>query len=208
MGEDAAFQGTVDATKSSRGWQGELAGRFRDIELDRLVTDRFDHKLSGTAEILFRRATFEDGKLTDAAGDVACDGGVVSRSLLAQAGQTLGLIADARVRSQEADTLWRYRDLSFGFSIGTDGLQLIGHCQDTDEGVVMTDQYGPLLKDEPQKIAQVVALVQTLASPSGEQVPASAEAYQLLHVLPIPDKTRDRTNVATPGPLYTPVRMQ
>ncbi|MCH5372841.1 MAG: hypothetical protein JJ992_02605, partial [Planctomycetes bacterium] len=82
LGDDATFQGTIDVIHSVGGWQGELAGRFRDVDLERLVTERYDHKLSGTAEVLFRRTRFRDGKLTDAAGDVICDGGVISRSLL------------------------------------------------------------------------------------------------------------------------------
>jgi len=208
LGDDGTYQGTVDVVCSPSGWHGELAGRFRNVDLERLVTERYEHKLSGTAEVLFRRARFQNGKLSDAAGDVICGGGVVSRSLLAQADRTLGLVADSRVRALEADTLWRYRELRFGFDITANGLRLVGHCQNVGEGVVMADQYGPLLRDRPQEIAQVVALVQTLAAPNGEQVPATAEAYQLLHVLPIPSKDADRAHLATPGLFYSPLRME
>ncbi len=208
LGDDGTYQGTVDVVCSPSGWHGELAGRFRNVDLERLVTERYEHKLSGTAEVLFRRARFQNGKLSDAAGDVICGGGVVSRSLLAQADRTLGLVADSRVRALEADTLWRYRELRFGFDITANGLRLVGHCQNVGEGVVMADQYGPLLRDQPQEIAQVVALVQTLAAPNGEQVPATAEAYQLLHVLPIPSKDADRAHLATPGLFYSPLRME
>ncbi len=208
LGDETTFQGSIDVVQARGGWQGELAGRFQSVDLDRLVTDRYDHKLSGTAEVLLRRARFQDGKLSDAAGDVSCEGGVVSRSLLARADKTLGVAADTRVRALEADMLWRFRQLKFGFEITSQGLQIVGHCQQAGEGVVMTDEYGPLLTDRPQEIAQVVALVQTLATPRGEQVPATAEAYQLLHVLPIPSKDSDRGQVAAPAIFYSPLRMQ
>ena len=72
----------------------------------------------------------------------------------------------------------------------------------------MTDEYGLLLTHRPQEIAQVVALVQTLATPRGEQVPATAEAYQLLHVLPIPSKDSERGQMAAPAIFYSPLRMK
>ena len=108
------------------GWQGEISGRFRGVDLDRLVTDRYNHKLSGTAELVFRRACFQDGKLIDAAGDVLCDGGVVSLSLLHEADRSLGLVADQRIRSVETDPLRRYQELKFGFTLNEQGLKIVG----------------------------------------------------------------------------------
>jgi hypothetical protein len=171
------------------------------------VTYRYDHKLSGTAEIVFRRARFRGGKLIDAAGDVTCDGGVVSWSLLDQARKSLGFVADARVRTVEADTLWRYGQLKFGFTLNEAGLRIVGLCHSVGEGVVMADSYGALLTDKPQEIAQVVALVRTLASEHGEQVPATPEAYQLLHVLPIPSDS-ESPEVAVPRRIYSPLRLR
>jgi hypothetical protein len=208
LGIEATFQGNVEITQASDGWHGELAGRFRAVDLDQLVSQRYDHRLTGMAEVLLRRARFQDGKLSDAAGDLSSLGGVVSRSLLAQADKMLGVVADTRVRALEADMLWLYRELRFGFEITADGLRIVGHCQHPSEGVVMTDQYGPLLTDQPQEIAQVIALVQTLTTSTGEQVPATAEAYQLLHVLPIPSRNHQRTPVAAPAVWYSPLRMQ
>jgi hypothetical protein len=185
-----------------------LTGRFRHVDLDRVVTDHFDHKLSGNAEVVFTRARFQDGKLVEAAGDLKCEGGVISRSLLVQAGKSLGLVADPRVNAIQADTYCRFQTLRFGFQINTGGLKLVGLCHSVGEGVVLADEFGTLLSDQPQEIAQVVALVRTLASRHGEQVPASPEAYQLLHVLPIPSRTEQSPEMATPTPAYSPLRLQ
>jgi len=206
LGDEATFQGTVEAMSTADGWEGRITGRFRQVDLDHVVTNRFDHKLSGTAEIVLQRAAFSSGKLVDAAGDVACEGGVVSWSLLDQAHESLGLIADARVRSIEANSLWRFHQLKFGFSLSREGVNIMGHCDSVGQGVIMADNNGPLLTDNPQEIAQVVALVRTLSSKNGEQVPATLEAYQLLHVLPIPSN-RGNPEVAIPRPLRTPVRL-
>ncbi len=207
LGPDATFQGAVEAVRSTNGWKGEFSGRLRDIDLETLVTERYDHKLSGNAEVLFRRARFQDGTLIDAAGDVVCFGGSVSRSLLAQADRTLGLAAAPRVRALEADPLLRYRELKFAFALNQDGLRIVGHGSGPDPGVVMADGYGPLLQDTSE-VAQVVALVQALSSPQGVQVPATKEAYQLLHILPLPTRQRDRPPVTARGPFYSPLRMR
>ena len=206
LGDLATFQGTVEAMQGADGWEGEVTGRFRDVDLDRLVTDRYDHKLSGTAEIVFRRAQFRGGRLIDAAGDMLCSGGVVSLSLLHQADKSLGLIADQRVRSVESDPLRRYQELKFGFTLNQQGLEIVGLCHSVGEGVVMTDYFGPLLTDRPQEVVQVAALVRTLSSRSGEHVPATYEACQLLHVLPIPEQT-DPPQVGSRQPIYSPVRL-
>jgi hypothetical protein len=208
MGEHATFQGTVEAMSVAGGWEGEVSGRFRDVDLDRLVTDRYNHKLSGTAELVFRRAQFRGGRLLDAAGDVICGGGgAVSLSLLHQAEQSLGLVADARLRQVETDALRRYQELKFGFTMNEQGLKIVGLCHSVGEGVVMSDYYGPLLTDRPQEVIQVAALVRALASRGGEQVPATFEAHQLLHVLPIASQA-DKTDVGMRQPTYSPVRLQ
>jgi hypothetical protein len=207
LGDEATFQGSVEMTYTGHCWEGEITGRFRQVDLDRMVTSRYDHKLSGMAEIVFRRATFVSGKLVNATGDVTCEGGVVSWSLLDQARESLGLLADARVRSTVTDSLWPYRQLKFGFSLTAEGIDIVGHCDSAGEGVVMADDGGPLLADDPQRIAQVVALVRMLASSNGEQVPATPEAYQLLHVLPIPSGAKE-PEIAAPRRIHSPVRLE
>jgi len=205
LGERATFQGTIEAMPAAEGWEGEIAGRFRDVDLDR-VTELLKHKLSGSAEVLFRRATFRAGRLIDAAGDVSCNGGVVSRSLLYQANKSLGLIADSRLLTPQANALLLFRELKLGFTLDKDGIQIAGQCQSAGPGVVMTDEGGPLLSNQSREAVQVTALVRTLAPDTGEQVPANYEAYQLLHVLPIPSDN-ELSNSEVARPIYSPVRL-
>jgi hypothetical protein len=208
VGEDATFQGTIEAMPTAEGWEGEIAGRFCDVDLDRVTGSlKLRHRLAGAAEIVFRRATFQAGRLIDAAGDVACNDGVVSRSLLYQANESLGLIADSRLLSPQANTLVAFRELKLGFTLDRGGIQLAGQCNSAGPGVVMTDDSGPLLSNQSREAVQVTALVRTLAPDTGEQVPANFEAYQLLHVLPIPAEN-DALRSETARPLYSPLRLQ
>jgi len=208
LGEDASFQGAIEAMPTTDGWEGEIAGRFRDVDLDR-VTQRLNlrHRLSGAAEIVFRQATFRGGRLIDAAGDLACNSGVVSRSLLYQAHESLGLVADSRLLTPQANMLVAFNELKLGFALDKGGVQLTGHCDSAGPGVVMTGEGGPLLSNRSPEAVQVTALVRTLAPDTGEQVPANPEAYQLLHVLPIPAEN-DAARSETARPLYSPVRLQ
>jgi hypothetical protein len=208
LGERATFQGSVEATPTPDGWEGELTGHFREVDLDCLVKDRFAHKLSGAADIVFRPLRFRGGKVIDAAGEVCCDGGVVSRSLLYDVDKCLGLAAAPRVLAVEADDDQRYRELKFGFALSPDGrLRISGLCSSVERGVVMTDHFGPVLTDASQSVVQVTALVRTLIAPSGEQVPATYEAAQLLHVLPLPTGNT-RPNLEAERPIYSPLRLR
>ncbi len=208
VGQQATFQGTIEAMPTAEGWEGEIVGRFVDVDLD-LVFERhkLPHKLAGAAEVVFRRASFRAGRLIDAAGDLACTGGVVSRSLLYEANQSLGLVADSRLLTPQANIMIGFRELRLGFTLDQGGIQIAGQCQSAGDGVVMTDVGGPLLSNQSRETIQVTALVRALAPDTGEHVPANPEAYQLLHVLPIPsDSEPARSEIARP--IYSPVRLQ
>jgi hypothetical protein len=207
LGEQATFQGTIEAMPTAEGWEGEIAGRFCEVDLDRVTKEKLRHKLSGAADVVFRRATFRAGRLIDAAGDLTCNGGVVSRSLLYQANQSLGLLADSRLLTPQANTLVVFRELKLGFTLDKEGVQIAGQCQSSGSGVVMTDEGGPLLSNQSREVVQVTALIRTLAPDSGEHVPANPEAYQLLHVLPIPRESKT-INPEIARPIYSPVRLQ
>lgn len=205
-GDRATFQGTIAAAPSAKGWAGEITGRFLDVDLDRL-TERRPHKLSGFAEVVLHRARFQDGRVVDAAGDIACHGGVVTRSLLYQADKSLGLVADARLLAPQANTLVAFRELRLGFTLDQAGIRIAGQCPPLGSGVVMTDEGGPLLSSQGQDVIQVTALVRTLSPDSGGHVPANYEAYQLLHVLPIPTE-HEGSQPSLARPLYPRLRLQ
>lgn len=207
LGDRATFQGSVEVTETATGWEGTLRKAvFREVDLDHLlVTGHCPHKLSGWAEIGLPRATWRGGKVTEASGELVCRGGQVSWSLLDQAAQ-LGLSAAPRVANLAANVNCGYQELRFGFTCSPQGLTLVGKCAVAAEGVVMLDEQGPLLVDKPQEVA-LVALIRVLSPQNGEAIPATPEASQLLHVLPIPSGHQPSPGNNARRP-YSPLRLQ
>lgn len=204
LGPDCRWQGVIHASDSESGWQGEFSGQLTGVDLDRLVTDRFPHKLSGQAKVVFNRAVLKEGKLTHAAGMFDARQGVVSRSLLRAAEESLSLAA-AGPQGESLQTLAPYERLAFGFSISPDGLEIAGACDDVAAGVICMGQQGPLLVDGEGVVTPVVSLVRALAPASEILVPATEETDLLLRVLPSAPYVAPREQLAEPP--YTPVRL-
>jgi hypothetical protein len=205
LGEQCRFAGSAWATQAGDGWEGDVAGRFSDVDLDRLVTDRFPHKLSGVADVTLSRASFSHNRLTSAAGSLVCDGGVISRSLLTAAAESLHLTSDESIR-QSNEPLWRYRRLAFNFSLDDDGVSIAGLCYSTAPGAILTGAQGALLSEPPDCLIPTLALVRTLAPQSEIQVPATAETDLLLRALPLPSVVAPRASTARAP--YSPLRLR
>jgi hypothetical protein len=212
-GPHATFQGTIAATNAADGWEGEISGRFTRVDLDRLVSDRFPHKLSGLAEISLQRARFRGGRVIDVAGSITAGGGVVSLSLLEQAERTLGLRPGPALQLDD-QSLWRYQQLAFDFTIGSRGLQLVGRCvspgdlQPAAEGILLADAQGPLLTNPQYDTLPVVALVRALSPASEIQVPATRETDALLRALPIPEIAAPAATAENPRRIFSPLRLR
>lgn len=184
LGTRCRFQGTVWVQQDDESWDGEIAGRFLDVDLDSLVAP-FPHKLSGTAEIALSHTSFRRGKLVEAAGALSSDGGVISQSLLTAAAEALRL--GSSVGSDEhADMTLSYGQLAFGFQIDAAGLQLSGLCDDRQEGVVLVGTSGGLLLDSRAELIPSIALARALVPQSELQVPATTATEQILRALPLP----------------------
>jgi len=195
LGPRGTFCGYLWAEQTLAGWEGEAAGHLNDIELDRLVTDRFPHKLGGTAQVTIRRARFRRGRFEEASGLVLAGPGTVSRSLLQASAERLGL-----TRIAEPGTpgpVVPYDRLAFAFSIDPRGLQLRGECLADGAPAVLVDRAGPLL-GEPVSPRPVVALLRTLVPANEVQVPATRQTDWLARWLPLP-------NVAPPSDTDPPL---
>ena len=69
--------------------RAKLSGQLLGVDLDRLVSDHFPHKLSGAADVTINTARFLHGRLEQASGTIIAGPGVVSRSLLLSAARHL-----------------------------------------------------------------------------------------------------------------------
>ena len=187
LAERARFHGYIWANETPDGWQGELAGQLLDVDLDRLVTDRFPHKLGGTAEVTLTRARFSRGRLVEAGGTLRAGPGTVGRSLVESAAEPLGLLAE-RLPINAADEL-PYEQLAFSFAIDSAGLVLRGQCEPGDDsrsGVILSARYGPLLAESSDQPRPVAGLLRALVPADEVQVPATLQTDWLSRRLPLP----------------------
>ena len=184
LGDHCRFAGSARLEKTEHGWRGSLNGTLTEVELDRLVTERLPHRLSGKADVDVRPLTFARSRLLQMAGSVRCQGGEIGTDLLGQTARHLECIADSRGIHSEVAAI-PFRELAAEFELDARGIQLRGQCEHPS-GAVLVDRQGPLLWGTRRRVP-IAALVQALVPPTGEQVPATAEARALLQSLPVPE---------------------
>lgn len=183
LGNNCEFHGVAWGEEKTGGWEGDVSGRLSKVNLDALITRHFPHKLSGSADVVFNRAHFHGGRLVDAAGSIESSGGVIGRTLVESAAETLSLELADQVSNINRWPI-RYSRLAAGFTIGDSGLSLSGMC-DSDE-TVLTNEEGPLLLSPTKHNVPIVSIVRWLSPESTVQVPATAETDALLRALPVP----------------------
>ena len=86
LGERARFHGSISAVETADGWNGELTGEFKEVDLQAVISEQFPHQLSGVADIAIQHARFERGRLIEARGTIVAGPGAVSQSLLQRGG--------------------------------------------------------------------------------------------------------------------------
>lgn len=186
LGEACQFEGRCWGERTPRGWQGEINGIFREVDLYRLVTQRYPHLLSGRADMQLS-AVVRDGRLEEASGALVSGGGTIGRDFVhALVGQLPLKLSDTAI--PPTDKNWRYRQLAIGFDVTRDGLRTWGLC-DSKGDAVLTDARGPLVERIPGTRAPILGLVRALVPSSTTEVPATRETEPLLSVLPIPSVT-------------------
>ena len=136
LGKNAKFRGSVWATETAGGWDGELSGQFTDVDLQSLVSEQFPHRLSGTAEITLQKARFRHGRLEDAVGTFSSGPGAVSQSLVSACHRISAISCAPGPGNSHPDMLRQYEQLAFAFVVDSAGLTLSGNCSGAP-GVVM-----------------------------------------------------------------------
>ena len=192
LGARCWFDGSVWATRAADRWEADVTGRLRGIDLDRLVSDQFPHTLSGSAEIVLRRAHVRGGRLVRASGRLSAGSGHVSRSLLTSAAESLRLSISDGVRPRGQPSL-AYRQLALAFTVDEGGLSIRGQCAGAPAGTVLTDANGRLLGEPPSQPLPVAGLVRMLVPDGDFLVPAMHETDALLRLLPMPPAGGDRS---------------
>lgn len=191
FGAAATFSGSVWADETTQGWEAELAGRFEQIDLARLVFARFNHDLQGEATLELTDLRIRESQLVEAHGELAAGPGEIGVSLVQAAVAELGCRTDLNVRSLAARDHGPYERLAFSFGIGAEGLRLTGKCAGYPPGVMLAGgAYSSLLVKSPEASLPVVALLRVLSPASQEQAPATAATRSLIPWLPMPPVVR------------------
>lgn len=185
LGPHAEFSGHVILYHGDEGWQGELRGRLRGIDLRRLMSDPIDQEVHGMAELRLERARFDRNRLSHASGTLTAGPGMIGPSLRLSAIRSWRLVASPAA-AQSAELL-PYDELALQFTITSAGLNIAGACLEGPKGTILGDRHQPLLSTAgPEEHLPLVSLIHLLAPTSNELVPASRQAGRLLEMLPTP----------------------
>lgn len=184
LGERCLFQGRICVDETPDGWDADVVGRLLGLNLDRLVSDHFPHRLSGVGDATIRSARFSRGRLEECNVDLVSKGGHVSRSLLIAAHNSLDLSLGAGP-IPDGERL-RYQELAMSCSLDANGLRLRGLCKTGEPGTILSDG-NRLLGESSRETLSAAALIQMLAPPSVQQLPASRQTDWFLQHLLIRD---------------------
>jgi hypothetical protein len=183
LGRDATFRGRATTVHASAGWHMEIAGEFEGLDLNSIISEQFPHQLSGRATLTIEKAVIRNGRLEELVGKVRAGPGIVSRSLLTAATETLGL----RGAGFAVAEVLRYEELAAGFNLDPKGIRIRGQCGGNVPGGVIRSREGTLLAEVVGAAAPVTALVRMLVPDSRVQVPATRQTDWLLQLLPLTD---------------------
>jgi hypothetical protein len=211
LGIGAQFQGELDFSQTET-LSGSVRGTIANIDLDALVSEQFPHKLSGIAICNIHNAEIENNKLRFIRGtlqtvaNMRTDNNFISLSLLAAATENLQLITPPIESLPAGATAIRYRQLSLGFDLRDEGLQLTGSADSLREGVLIATASGSILEVPPKHLASAEGFFCLLVSTTEQRVPRSTSAKALARWLPMPAPPA-QTGLAR-QPSHFPVRMQ
>jgi hypothetical protein len=205
LGPDCHFEGSVWANLTHRGWDGDLSGKFLQLDLYNLVSEPFPHKLTGTAAATLNVARFEQGRLIEASGELRCPHGVVSHSLLAAARDHLQLPLNEDALSRDEPTVL-FQNLALAFRLDEGGLTIAAVRDARQPGVLLQCDAGWLVAEPAAERLPVLGLVRTLVPDSQLQVPATRQTDPLLRSLPIPTVVVPPSPTTIPG--FVPLRLR
>ncbi|MEM8678523.1 MAG: hypothetical protein AAGF97_04115, partial [Planctomycetota bacterium] len=131
LGARPRLQGNLWIEQTTRGWSLDFAGTLQGLDLERLVSRRFPHQLSGEATAEIHQLLITHGTIQKLTGRLKGEVGHVSRSLLTAAEEFL----DMRANAGGADR-FRFDELHVLVNVDKQGLVLRGDGE--IEGALLT----------------------------------------------------------------------
>lgn len=185
LGSASEFHGRISGFIDENSWRMRVTGELKRIDLDRLVSARFPHQLSGQGQLTLDHVSVENGRLASAAGVISAGPGRISPTLVAAAQQHLQFGAGQDLPEQQASDLG-YTKLKAAFAINSQGLMIRGELPGHAHAVLLGERQAELLREPEVLVQPAVHLVRALVPQSEVQVPATRETSALVNLLPVP----------------------
>jgi hypothetical protein len=209
LGDRASLKGNANGSMGRHGESLAFVGTLRDVNLGNLsdgrvpVTPRLGSKsrekwlAGGLATIEVRQLHMADGKISAEASLTATQRGFLGSELVEAAVKHFDLegptTSDSSSQRKTKPTKYTFGELAFDFVLADGGLQLTGKVKQKPHrnGVIASTLEGTtlLVETEPRWIPQI-ALVQFIAPPSDQSIPANPEAADLMPYFGPPHRLR------------------
>jgi hypothetical protein len=196
LGPQARYTGRLRLRDLPDGWDGVVTGDVVEADLDTLVSGRFPHTLSGTAEFRIHRAEVERGKLLRLQLTVLAGPGQISRSLVSSAAFHLAL--GEPNAPPPSESIVPYERLAFDAVWNDGALAIKGRTAERPGAVLWSDR--TVYWRESANVRLTAANLLRAVLPDRELlVPAAAQTAALLKWLPFAQSATTGTDAgATP----------
>ncbi|MBN2292279.1 MAG: hypothetical protein JXM70_07635 [Pirellulales bacterium] len=192
LGPQSRFRGYLFAEQTSEGWKGCVKDScLDDIDLARLLKQRFPKTITGRASVIIQHASFADGRLIEVVGSVAAWQGTVNREFF----DTASMQFCISPRDLKLDTRQElpYFKLAFDFSLNHHGLTIHGTIPNDIRPVTpitMIDAEGPLLGEPKVQPQPIPAWLGVLVAPTSPHIPVTEQTQWLASLLPLPEESK------------------
>lgn len=198
LGDEAEFAGYLWASQASTGWEGQLTGRFHDVDLATLWGEETP-RLSGPAELSVNLLRVQGGRIHRFDGAVSAGPGAIQFELVQSLAQELSLPVSRQAADHASGTI-AYRELNGAILLDEQGLTLRGGCCGrADSGILVHLERGPLLGDTKRPVA-VAALLRGLSPALDSWSTTPTVPWLAQHLAPTVLSSAPGPNEAPSGP--------
>lgn len=182
LGVDANFMGQITFDLNYASTNVEMAGVFRQINLQSALATNYQHGAGG-AELHVKKLVVRDDTLQEAFGGIFSRNGQLSRSLLDRAAQHLNVQVIPPSRNQD---LIAYHEMAIGFRFDHGRMTLTGLCDNMPAGTMLAGLEHPLVYESPVSILPATNLASVFYDNYSSTVPASQPSVDLARWLTAP----------------------
>lgn len=169
LGVDANFMGQITFELNHTATNVEMAGVFRQIDLQSALATNYQHGAGG-AELHVKQLVVRNDNILEAFGGIFSRNGQLSRRLLDRAAQHLHVQVIPPSRHQD---LIAYHEMAIGFRFDHGRMTLTGLCDNMPAGTMLAGLENPLVYESPANILPATNLISVFFDNDSPTIPAS-----------------------------------